>query len=215
MAQIVPDHIERYAAAHTSPEPPWLEAVARTTHEATAAPGMMTGHLEGRFLELLVWALQPRLVIEVGTFTAYGTLSMAAGLPEGGRIITCEVDEAHAALARQHIAESPHASLIDLRVGPAIDTLSAVDEPVDLAFIDADKESYLDYYEVLVPKLSARGVIAADNVLWGGRVADDSAQESSTQALRAFNDRVAADERVTCVMTTIRDGVSLIRRAAG
>ena len=212
MAQIVPDPIERYAAAHTTPEPPWLSAVASTTQRQTQAPQMLTGHLEGRFLELLVWALQPQLVVEIGTFTAYGTLSMAAGLPPGGRIITCEVDETHAALATHHVAESPFAASVDLRVGPALDTIRSIDDAVDLAFIDADKESYLDYYEALVPKLSARGVIAADNVLWGGAVVDEADTSTSTVAIRAFNDRVAADDRVTCVMTTIRDGITLIRR---
>ena len=212
MAQIVPDPIERYAAMHTTPEPPWLSAVAAATQRLTKAPQMLTGHLEGRFLELLVWALQPRLVVEIGTFTAYGTLSMAAGLPAGGRLITCEVDETHAALAAQHIAESPFAASVDLRVGPALDTIRSIDETVDFAFIDADKESYLDYYEALVPKLSARGVIAADNVLWGGSVVDEADTSTSTVAIRAFNDRVAADDRVTAMMTTIRDGITLIRR---
>ena len=212
MAQIVPEPIERYAQAHTTPEPSWLATVADATRRLTSAPQMLTGHVEGKVLELLVWALQPLLVVEVGTFTAYGTLSMAAGLPAGGRIITCELDEKHAAIARGHIAESPFAGSVDLRVGPALETIRSIDAEIDFAFIDADKEGYLEYYEALVPKLSARGVIAADNVLWGGAVVDEADTSSSTLAIRKFNDRVSTDERVTCVMTTIRDGITLIRR---
>lgn len=209
---IVPEEIEHYGSAHSTPEPDWLRAAAEATAAETECPQMLTGHLEGRFLEFLVWALQPRLVVEVGTFTGYGSMSMAAGLGEGGRIITCEIDPHHAALARRHIAASPFAERIEVREGPALETLKSIDGPVDLAFIDADKEGYLGYYEALVPKLSERGVIAVDNVLWSGRVIDASATDADTEAIRAFNDRVRRDERVVCVMTTVRDGVTLIRR---
>lgn len=204
--------IEQYASAHTTPEPDWLHAAAEATATETECPQMLTGHLEGRFLEFLVWALQPRLVVEVGTFTGYGSMSMAAGLGEGGRIITCEIDPHHAALARRHIAASPFPERIEVREGPALQTLNSVDGPVDLAFIDADKSGYLGYYEALVPKLSERGVIAVDNVLWSGQVADASVDDADTAAIRDFNDRVCRDERVICVMTTVRDGVTLIRR---
>lgn len=212
MSFVVPEPVERYASEHTTAQPEWLARVAQVTAAETTAPQMLTGHLEGRFLEFLVWALQPQLVVEVGTFTGYGAISMAAGLPSGGRVITCEVDPKHAALARRHIAESPFADRIELREGRALDTIDTIDAPIDFAFIDADKEGYADYYEALVPKLSPRGVIAADNVLWSGRVADASAEDERTAVIRAFNDRVAADERVVCVMTTVRDGVTLIRR---
>lgn len=209
---LLSEELEEYASSHSTPEPDWLRAAAEATATQTECPQMLTGHLEGRFLEFVAWALQPRLVVEVGTFTGYGAMSMAAGLGGGGRIITCEIDPRHAALARRHIESSPYSDRIEVREGPAIETLDAIDEPVDLAFIDADKESYLEYYEALVPKLSERGVIAVDNVLWSGRVVDSSATDADTQALRVFNDRVSRDERVTCVMTTVRDGVTLIHR---
>jgi caffeoyl-CoA O-methyltransferase len=212
MPFIVSEEVDRYAAAHTSAEPDWLARAAEITQRETTAPGMLTGHVEGRFLEFLVWALEPRLVVEVGTFTGYGSLSMAAALPSGGRVITCEIDERHAELARANFAASPYADRIELRVGPALDTINAIDERIDFAFIDADKEGYLSYYDAIVPKLSERGVIAADNVLWSGSVADPTVTEGQTQAIRTFNDHVLADERVSCVMTTIRDGITLIRR---
>ncbi|HVE46730.1 MAG TPA: O-methyltransferase [Acidimicrobiales bacterium] len=209
---LIPEEIERYASSHSTPEPAWLTAAAEATATDTECPSMLTGHLEGRFLEFLVWALQPRLVVEVGTFTGYGSMSMAAGLAVDGRVVTCEIDARHADLARRHIAASPYADRIEVREGPALDTLATITDPVDLAFIDADKESYLAYYEALVPKLSDRGVIAVDNVLWSGRVVDPSVTDSDTEAIRAFNDRVSQDEHVLCVMTTVRDGVTLVRR---
>ncbi|HUR18522.1 MAG TPA: O-methyltransferase [Acidimicrobiales bacterium] len=209
---LIPDEIERYASSHSTPEAPWLRAAAEATATQTELPGMLTGHLEGGFLEFVAWALRPRLVVEVGTFTGYGSMSLAAGLPDGGRIVTCEIDAHHAALARGHIADSPFAHRIEVREGPALETIATITGPVDLAFIDADKEGYLDYYEALVPKLSERGVIAADNVLWSGRIIDPAVSDPDTEALRAFNDRVVEDQRVTCVMTTVRDGVTLIRR---
>lgn len=209
---LIPEEIENYASAHTTAEPAWLRAAADAAVAETSSPGMLTGHLEGRFLEFLVWALQPRLTVEVGTFTGYGAMSMAGALPAGGRIVTCEIDPRHAALARGNIAASPYADRIELREGPALETLASITEPVDFAFVDADKENYLNYYEALVPKLSDRGAIAVDNVLWSGRVLDPAASDADTEAIRALNHRVRHDDRVTCVMTTVRDGVTLIRR---
>ncbi len=213
MPFIVGDEIESYAVAHTTPAPPWLIEVARETEASLPAPQMLTGPLEGRFLEMLVFALQARLVLEIGTFSGYGALSMAAGLPPGGRVVTCDLDPRALEVARRHIAASPLADRIEVREGPAMDTIAALDGPFDLVFIDADKTGYLGYYEAVLPKLAPGGLIAVDNVLWGGRVVDPEEAGDDTLALRAFNDRVVADPRVTCVMTTIRDGVTLIRRA--
>jgi caffeoyl-CoA O-methyltransferase len=217
MADIVDPRIEEYAVAHSTPEPALFAALAAETREGTSAPNMMVGTLEGRFLSFLVTMLRPQLVLEIGTFTGYSALSMAEALPPGGRIVTCDISEEHVAIARRHIDASPHRDRIDIRVGPAIDTLKGLDGPFDLAFIDADKTSYLDYYEAIVPKLAPGGVIAVDNVLWSGRVLDGSPPDEadeSTRALREFNDRVVADERVECVMLPLRDGVTLVRAAS-
>jgi caffeoyl-CoA O-methyltransferase len=160
--------------------------------------------------------LRPQLVLEIGTFTGYSALSMAESLPPGGRIITCDISEEHVAIARRHIEASPYADRIEIKVGPALDTVRGLDGPFDLAFIDADKTGYLDYYEAIVPKLAERGVIAVDNVLWSGRVVGDAARDDEdTAALQRFNDHVVADERVVCVMLPLRDGVTLIRRRTG
>jgi len=212
---IVRPDVERYAAEHTTAPPPHLEALADETRATLAAPQMMTGRLEGRFLELLVFAAGARNVLEIGTFSGYSALSMAAGLPPGGRITTCEVDPEVAAVARRHVAASPYADSVEVRVGPALETIADLPGPFDLAFIDADKPRYRDYFEATLPKLSEHGVIAIDNTLWSGRVLDDDSGEESTRALRELNDALVAAPRVVCVMLTVRDGLTLVRRAPG
>ena len=211
---IADPRVEAYAVEHTTPEPAWFADLAADTRERTSAPGMMVGTLEGRFLTAVVAMLRPRRVLEIGTFTGYSSLSMAEALPAGGRIITCDISEEHVAIAREHIAASPYADRIEIRVGPAIETITALEGEFDLVFIDADKQGYLAYYEAVLPKLAPDGVILADNVLWSGRLVEPATpdEDDSTRALREFNDRVAADERVEVVMLTIRDGVSIIRR---
>jgi caffeoyl-CoA O-methyltransferase len=174
---------------------------------------MMVGALEGRFLEMLVFALQPRLVLEIGMFTGYSSLSMAAALPPGGRIVTCDVNPKAEEVARRHIGASPYADRIEIRMGPALDTITGLDGPFDLVFIDADKTNYRNYYDAVLPKLAERGMIAVDNVLWSGQVIEPKDTSENTEALRAFNDYVNADARTVNVVCTVRDGVTLVRRA--
>jgi predicted O-methyltransferase YrrM len=209
---IADPRVEQYAVEHTTGEPAYFVELAERTRAETDAPTMMVGTLEGRFLAALVALARPQLVLELGTFTGYSALSMAGSLPPGGRIITCDISEKHVALARRNIAASPHADVIEIRVGPALDSIGALDGPFDMVFIDADKVNYVAYYEAVVPKLAPEGVIVADNVLWSGRLLDASDDSEATQAIREFNDHVAADERVEVVMLTVREGVSLIRR---
>ena len=211
---IVNPEIEAYATEHSSQIGEHLLTVAERTRADHPDSGMMVGRLEGAFLEILVHALRAQNVLEIGSFTGYSAISMAAALPPGGRIVTCEVDPEHAAYAREHIAASPYADRIQLREGPAIDTISSLPGPFDLVFIDADKSGYLAYYEATVDKLSPHGLIAADNTLWSGRILEETADSVDTKALQAFNDHVASDPRVRCVQLTIRDGVTLIRRVS-
>ena len=215
MAFIVPEEIEGYAEAHTTPPTELLAALARETRETLRSPQMLTGTIEGRFLELLVFASGARRVLELGTYSGYSALSMAAGLPPDGRIDTCEVDERHAEVARRYIAQSPYGDRITVHLGPALGTIERLGGEFDLVFVDADKVNYLNYYEALVPRLSPRGILVVDNTLWSGRVVEGSDDDSDeTRALREFNDRVRNDARVTAVLLTVRDGVTLIRRSA-
>lgn len=211
---VSPD-IERYALEHTTQAEGFMEALAKETHETMATPQMLSGLVEGRLLEMLVHASGAEFVLELGTFSGYSALSMAAALAPGGRLVTCEVSEENAAFARRHIEGSPHADRIEIRIGPALETIESLDGPFDVVFIDADKPNYRNYYEAVLPKLGDRGVIVVDNVLWSGRVLEEPASEDdeSTRALREFNDHVCDDDRVHVVMLTIRDGISLIRRA--
>ena len=213
MAFVVDDAIERYAEEHTTPHSPAMQQLAGEARATLPSPGMLSGLVEGRLLEMLVWSSGAREVLEIGTYAGYSALSMAAGLAPGGRIVSCEIAPEHAAFAQRHIDASPYADRIEIRVGPALETIAQLPGPFDLVFIDADKPSYADYYEAVLPKLAERGLIVVDNTLWSGRVVEpgDDADES-TRALAAFNEMVASDDRVVSVMLTVRDGITLIRR---
>jgi caffeoyl-CoA O-methyltransferase len=213
MAFIVPEDIEAYAAAHTTPHTDLLAELAAETRETLCAPQMLTGSIEGRFLQQLVYALQARRVLEIGTYSGYSALSMAAALPPDGRIDTCEIDERHAEVARRYVERAGYSDRVTVHVGPAMETIGKLEGTFDLVFIDADKVSYRDYYEAVLPRLNEPGLIAVDNTLWSGAVARDEDPSEDTKALREFNDHVVSDPRVVCVQLTIRDGVTLIQKA--
>jgi caffeoyl-CoA O-methyltransferase len=213
MTYVVPDEIDTYAAGHTTPPTDLLARLAEETRSTLDAPQMLTGTLEGRFLELLVHAIGATRILEFGTYSGYSSISMAAALAPGGRIDTCEIDEKHAAVANRYIEEAGYSDRITVHLGPALETVERLEGEFDFVFIDADKPNYVNYYEAVVPRLAAGGLIAADNTLWSGRVLDESDDSEGTLAIRAFNEHVLADERVVSVMLTVRDGVTLIRRA--
>jgi caffeoyl-CoA O-methyltransferase len=208
---IVDDALERYAEEHSTPPEQFFERLAEETRAVSELPQMMVGPLEGRFLEFLVRMNGARSVLELGTFTGWSSIAMASALPAVGRVITCDMNEETTAIARRFAEEAGVADRIDYRLGPALETLDALDGPFDLVFIDADKPNYVSYYEAVLPKLADDGVIVADNVLWSGRVLDEKGDES-TEAIKRFNDHVANDERVVCVTLTVRDGMTLIRK---
>src|SRR4051812_6972808 len=199
--------IEDYAVRMTSPHEELLVELSEQTTREVGMEQMLTGPLAGRFLELLVWGSQPRRVLEIGTFTGHSALAMAAALPEGARIDACEIDPDRAAFAQGWFDRSPHGSKITLHVGPAGETIAGLEGDFDLVFIDADKEGYVDYYEAVLPRLAPNGLIVADNTLAGGRVLDEN------PPIASFNEHVAADPRTVQVLLTIRDGMTLIRRA--
>jgi caffeoyl-CoA O-methyltransferase len=212
MCPIFSEALDAYVDAHATP----LEALLQENHEATYAslssPQMIAGPVLGRLLRFLVSMVAPRLVLEIGTFTGYSALSMAGGLPPEGRIVTCELSPERAAFAQGYFDRSPWGDRIEVRVGPALDTVNALDGPFDFVFIDADKEGYTDYYEAVVPKLSPGGVIAVDNTLSSGDVVDPVDERDRVMA--DFNDHVHADERTENVLLSVRDGVTLIRLAS-
>jgi caffeoyl-CoA O-methyltransferase len=190
--------VSDYDVEHTTPEESYLRALREETFENLETPQMLSGPVVGRLLEFLVWALQPRLILEIGTYSGYSALSMARALPPGGRIITLEADPDRATFARRHIERHGR---ISVREGDALASIAAIDGPFDLVFIDANKDGYVDYYEAVLPKLAPRGLIVADNTMG-----------TDMNGIPEFNEHVRRDERTVQVLLTVRDGVTLIRR---
>lgn len=207
---MIDEQIEAYAEARTTPVPELLRELAAETQATMRVPQMLTGTIEGRLLELLVYAAGARRVLEIGTFTGYSALSMAAALPDGGHIDTCDIEPAHVEVAERYIARSQYADRIAIHLGPALETIARLEGDFDFVFIDADKGNYDNYFEAVLPRLAPGGLIAIDNTLWSGRVLDPPDDDS--RAIAALNDKLAADQRVVCVQLTIRDGVTLVRR---
>jgi caffeoyl-CoA O-methyltransferase len=205
--EIIDPRIEEYVERFTTPHDPLLAELSEETARELGMPQMLTGPVAGRLLESLVWIAQPQRVVEIGTFSGHSALAMAAALPDGGRIDACEIDPERAAFAQRYFDRSPHGSKITLHVGPALETLERLEGTFDFVFIDADKEGYVDYYEAVLPRLAERGLIVADNTLAGGRVVDE------TPPIAAFNEHVAADPRSVQVVLSVRDGMTLIRKA--
>jgi caffeoyl-CoA O-methyltransferase len=204
---IIDPRADAYAEAHTTPSGELFERLAAETREKTTAPQMMVGEVEGRFLEFLVRLMRARLVLELGTFTGYSSLSMARGLPDGGRVVSCDVDPETTAIAERYAEEAGLADRIEYRTGPALETVAQLEGPFDLVFIDADKPNYRNYYEAVLPKLSDNGLIVADNALRDGAVLEDG-----DEPMKEFNDHVRNDPRVECVLLTVRDGMLLIMK---
>jgi caffeoyl-CoA O-methyltransferase len=207
---IVDKDLERYAFEHTAPEPELLRKLSEETHAKMQMPQMLTGRLEGRLLKFFAQSLGARRVLEIGTFTGYSALSMAEGMPSDGRLITCEIEPAHAAMAQRYFDASPHGKKIEIRMGPALATLEGLQGPFDLAFIDADKENYPLYYEKAIDLIRPGGLLLVDNTLWSGLVLKPRDRE--TIAIDAVNRRIIKDERVENVLLTVRDGLQVVRK---
>lgn len=214
-AIVIDPAAERYASEHTTPFQGAIDAAAQWTQSHTTAPQMMAGIAEARLLEALVVSSRATRLLEIGTFTGVGTLSLAAALAPGGRVITLEIDEANAATARRHIDASPYADRIELIVGDARETLAGLDGPFDVVWIDAWKADYPEYYELVVPKLAPAGIIAADNLFRAGAVLDPSDDDSGTEGMRQFARQVQHDDRMHNVLLTVGDGVMLAWRRPG
>ncbi|HEX2138193.1 MAG TPA: class I SAM-dependent methyltransferase [Woeseiaceae bacterium] len=210
MQLLTDEGIDQYAFRHTRAENELLQSLQERTHREMDDPQMLTGRVEGRLLKLLVQLCQPRLVLEVGTFTGYSALSMAEGLGPEGRIITCEIDPRAQKVAQEAFDASPDGRKIEIRMGPALETIRSLGEDIDLSFIDADKEHYAEYYEAVLERTRPGGLLILDNMLWSGKVLDP--QEEVPRVLATLNRRIAEDERVENVLLTVRDGVQLVRK---
>ena len=210
MNRLISADIEAYAQAHSMPESDFCRALREETQRRMESPQMIVGPLEGAFLKMMTQLVQATSVLEIGMFTGYSALCFAEALPVDGTVLTCEVDEESAALARQHFARSPVGRKIEIRMGSALDTMRHLKGPFDLIFIDADKINYVNYYRRALDLVSPRGLILIDNVLWDGEVLKQPAPDEKTAAIQELNRVVATDLRVTAVLVTIRDGVLVI-----
>jgi caffeoyl-CoA O-methyltransferase len=211
----VSSDLVRYLIDNSTPPDQLLtDLVAETRRAAPERMSMQITADEGRLLTMLVQLTGARSVVEVGTFTGYSSLCLARGLPPGGRLLCCDVSEEWTAIARSYWHKAGLSDRIELRLGPAAETLRglAPEAQFDLAFIDADKGGYPVYYEEILQRLHPGGLICVDNVLWSGRVVDRSVTEGHTQTIRHFNEMVVADPRVTVVILAVADGLSLIRK---
>lgn len=213
MEQLVPSEIEAYAEAHSMLESAVCRALREETHRTMVYPQMLVGPLEGAFLKMMTQLVGAKQVLEIGMFTGYSALCFAEALPTDGTVITCEINEKSATMARRYFAQAPCGSKISIRMGPALDTMRTLTDQFDLIFIDADKVNYLNYYRRALDLLAPNGMILIDNVLWSGEVLKQPAPDESTAAIQELNRTVAADPRVSAVLVTIRDGVLVVRRA--
>ncbi len=210
--EFLDEALNDYIGAHTTAEPPALHELQRETWLKILYPNMLSGHLQGRFLSFVSKMLRPKVILELGTFTAYSTLCMAEGLPARGILHTIDINEELVKMQQKYVEKVGLQDKVRLHLGNALDIIPKITDPIDLVFIDADKGNYLEYYKLVLPKLAPEGVILADNVLWEGKVASDYSSDD-TDALRSFNTFVHQDPRVENLILPLRDGIMMIRKA--
>lgn len=211
MEDLVRADVEAYAQAHSMPESEWCRALREETIRTMAYPQMIVGPLEGALLKMVARLIGASRVLEIGMFTGYSALCFAEALPEDGTVVTCEVDEEAAAIARRYFAQSPVGRKIQVEMGPALETMRRLAGPFDVVFIDADKQHYMDYYRRALELLAPGGVILIDNVLWDGEVLREPPPDERTAAIQELNRAVASDRGVAAVMLTVRDGLFVVR----
>lgn len=203
--------LERYAGQHSSEESPLLKKINRDTHAQVMHPRMLSGHLQGRVLSMISHMIRPKVVLEIGTFTGYSALCFAEGLSEGGKVITIDINEELHERVSKYFSEAKMDGRIDYRIGNAADIIPQLDGKFDLVFIDADKENYARYYDLVIDRVNLNGIILADNVLWSGKVLMDK-PDKDTRAIIEFNEKVMRDQRVENVLLPVRDGLMVMRK---
>jgi len=208
----LPKEIDDYALGHTSPESDLLKKINRETHAEILMPRMVSGHLQGRFLSMVSHMIQPQVVLEIGTYTGYSAICLAEGLAPNGKLVTIDVNEELETRVRSYFSQAGLENRVDYLIGDAAKLIPTLVDQFDLVFIDADKENYSLYYDLIFDKVRLGGFILADNVLWSGKVVQ-SKIDKDTKAVREFNRKVADDPRVTTMLLPLRDGIMLIKKA--
>ncbi len=211
--EFLPEKLEQYVEDHTSPESEVLEALNRETQAKVLMPRMLSGHLQGRVLSTFSKMIQPKRILEIGTYTGYSALCLAEGLQEGGKLHTIDINEELEDMVLRYIQKAGYSEKIQMHVGDATQIIPALNESWDIVFIDADKENYSNYFDLTIDHLRPGGYIIADNVLWSGKVLEKiDPKDEETQALKDFNEKVLADERVENVLFPVRDGLMVCRK---
>lgn len=204
--------MEEYILNHIDPEGQHLRSLYRDTHLHLLRPRMASGHYQGRLLKMLVRMIQPRVIVEIGTYSGYSTLSMAEGLDDGAMIHTFEINDEQEDFTRPRIEATPWADKIQMHIGDVMEILPKMDITIDMSFIDGNKRDYIAYYELILQKTRPGGFILADNTLWSGLVVDSGRHDHQTEAIRQFNDYVADDKRVEKIILPVRDGLTIIHK---
>ena len=207
----LPTEINQYSETYSAPESALLKRINLETYQMVMRPRMLSGHLQGRFLSMVSKMIRPRMALEIGTYTGYSALCLAEGLSPGGKLITLEINEELEERVRKYFKESGMIDRLDFRVGDALEILPVLSGPFDLVWIDADKENYARYYDLVIDKVSSGGFILADNVLWSGKVVD-AKPDKDTKAIQAFNEKVQVDPRVENLLLPLRDGIMVMRK---
>lgn len=203
--------IQAYSEDHTSPESELLKKINRDTHVNVMMPRMLSGHMQGRILSMISCMIRPSVILEIGTYTGYSALCMAEGLKPDGKLITLDINEELESRVRNYFKHSPFDAQIDYRIGNALEIIPALNTDFDLVFIDADKENYARYYDLVINRVPLGGYILADNVLWSGKVLDEKS-DKDTRAIQEFNKKVQDDARVENVLLPVRDGILVMRK---
>jgi caffeoyl-CoA O-methyltransferase len=210
--EFINTEIQQYAEQHTSQESAVLQKINRDTHAQVLKPRMLSGHLQGRLLSMLSQMIKPKRILEIGTYTGYSALCLAEGLTNDGKLITIDINEELADRVQNAIAAAQLVDKVELVVGDAMKIIPTLEDAFDLVFIDADKERYAQYYDLLIDRVVPGGYILADNVLWSGKVVAAKKIDKDTQAILDFNKKIQDDPRVENVLLPIRDGIMMIRK---
>jgi predicted O-methyltransferase YrrM len=210
--EIINEEIQKYAEEYSSDEPEVLAELNRETYVSHLFPRMLSGHHQGRFLSMISKMIRPERILEIGTYTGYSAICLAEGLTGNGLLHTIELNNENEDIIRKYIKKAGCADRIKLHFGEALDIIPGIDETFDIVFLDADKESYVEYFNLVIDKLRPGGVILADNVLWDGKVLDRKSKDKESVGIREFNEYIKHDTRLEHVLLTIRDGIMIIRK---
>ena len=211
--EFIDPKLNEYAELFSADEPEVLKKLNRETHAKVLMPRMLSGHLQGRILSMLSHMIQPKFILEIGTYTGYSAICLAEGLQNNGKIVSMDINEELEGLIHSHWNEAGISEKAELRIGNAIDLIPQINQPLDLVFIDADKENYSNYYDLVIDKLRSGGIIIADNVLWSGKVLDlKKNSDKETSSIHQFNEKIKNDPRVENILMPVRDGLNIIRK---